>query len=425
MGKVHDEWANSKQQSGWLALKEWEHQQRQQAMASSPQYTEGLGYKPGQSGLGGQEGLLLQNRDKRFMPPQQPMAIPQRSEVPNFPRKIGLMDDASQYWGQQGLVGGLTPRGLMGRQSENAPAPVNHQAALEDAIDKYFPGNIGAKAALMSQAFHENNKFDPNKEEDKTANNRGRPKGLGIFQFTDQYDSETGKTKPGQRAAFEKYLKDTGLPNSADTQVGYYKKLSTTTDDAWAKKYHDIGAGHRQRNRLTFEAGDAFGISQHLTASVERPQNWRDKLVPRALSAQEWQKNYEPMQMMEPQTQLGYPTFNPEGVEYDYSAGTKPGADGHYGSRDPKTGQILKGRGHETFWKTIQGEQDAGYEIFQGEDGKYYSRPQTTKRTAHKPDKAYRQSQQPQYGNAGGGYTDAEMAGLVARSQAKGLLNSR
>jgi hypothetical protein len=93
MGKAHDEWANSKQQSGWLALKEWEHQQRQQAMASSPQYTEGLGYKPGQSGLGGQEGLLLQNRDKRFMPPQKPMAIPQRSEVPNFPRKIGLMDD--------------------------------------------------------------------------------------------------------------------------------------------------------------------------------------------------------------------------------------------------------------------------------------------------------------------------------------------
>ena len=365
-------------------------------------YTEGQGYPP--PAFAG----LLNQHPGTVQRPQ--FRVGQQADGVNAPRNIGLVDDARNWF--KGLTG-------------NKPTPVNHQAALEDAIDKYFPGNIGAKAALMSQAFHENNKFDPNKEEDKTANNRGRPKGLGIFQFTDQYDSETGKTKPGQRAAFEKYLKDTGLPNSADTQVGYYKKLSTTTDDAWAKKYHDIGAGHRQRNRLTFEAGDAFGISQHLTASVERPQNWRDKLVPRALSAQEWQKNYEPMQMMEPQTQLGYPTFNPEGVEYDYSAGTKPGADGHYGSRDPKTGQILKGRGHETFWKTIQGEQDAGYEIFQGEDGKYYSRPQTTKRTAHKPDKAYRQSQQPQYGNAGGGYTDAEMAGLVARSQAKGLLNSR
>ena len=312
-------------------------------------YTEGQGYPP--PAFAG----LLNQHPGTVQRPQ--FRVGQQADGVNAPRNIGL-------------VSGLTPRGLMGRQSENAPAPVNHQAALEDAIDKYFPGNIGAKAALMSQAFHENNKFDPNKEEDKTANNRGRPKGLGIFQFTDQYDSETGKTKPGQRAAFEKYLKDTGLPNSADTQVGYYKKLSTTTDDAWAKKYHDIGAGHRQRNRLTFEAGDAFGISQHLTASVERPQNWRDKLVPRALSAQEWQKNYEPdatlnfkkgppqpMQMMEPQTQV----VDGRNILY-----TQP---------EPKQEQ-----------------------------------PQPILRPN---------------GNAGGGYTDAEMAGLVARSQAKGLLNSR
>ena len=111
MGKAHDEWARSKQQTGWLALKQWEHQQRQQAMASSPQYTEGVGYK--------------------------------RSEVPNFPRKIGLMDDASQYWGQHGLVGGLTPRGLMGSQPQPQPQPqtsasdilVDGFASLEGTAD--------------------------------------------------------------------------------------------------------------------------------------------------------------------------------------------------------------------------------------------------------------------------------------------------
>jgi hypothetical protein len=464
MGKAHDEWARSKQQAGWLALKQWEHQQRQQAMASSPQYTEGVGYKPGQSDLGGQEGLLLQNRDKRFMPPQKPMLLPQRSEVPNFPRKIGLIDDASQYWGQHGLVGGLTPRGLMGRQSENAPAPVNHQAALEDAIDKYFPDNLGAKAALMSQAFHENNTFDPNREEDENANNRERPKGLGIFQFTDQYDSTTGQTKPGQRAAFEKYLQDTGLPNSADTQVGYYKKLSTTTDDAWAKKYHDIGAGHRQRNRLTFEAGDAFGISQHLTASVERPQNWGDKLVPRALSAQEWQKNYEPdatlnfkkgppqpMQMMEPQMQmaeqklkLGSPSGwmtdegngrraynnNFGGYSTEYSIGVKhPGINNGELTHIPSIydGRIVDQSEAENIILQNKGfDPETGRFITPGGDPEARSKNiKLIKEVAYKPDKAYRQSQQPQYGNAGGGYTDAEMAGLVARSQAKGLLNSR
>jgi len=48
----------------------------------------------------------------------------------------------------------------------------------------------------------------------------------------------------------------------------------------------------------------------------------------------------------------------------------------HNASRDPRTGQILKGRKHETYYKTIKGEKDAGYEITKGEDGKYYSNMQ-------------------------------------------------
>ena len=71
--------------------------------------------------------------------------------------------------------------------------------------------------------------------------------------------------------------------------------------------------------------------------------------------------------------------FDPEGDGYDYqtaiAGGVKPDKTGHWPSRNPKTGQILKGKGHKTFNKTIKGEIDVGNEIFKGEDGKYYSFP--------------------------------------------------
>ena len=70
--------------------------------------------------------------------------------------------------------------------------------------------------------------------------------------------------------------------------------------------------------------------------------------------------------------------FDPEGDGYDYETakrgGLKPDKTGHWSSRDPKTGQILKGRKHKTFIKTIKGESEAGYEIYKGKDGRYYSR---------------------------------------------------
>ncbi len=70
--------------------------------------------------------------------------------------------------------------------------------------------------------------------------------------------------------------------------------------------------------------------------------------------------------------------FDPEGTGYDYEsakqAGISPDDTGHWASRDPKTGLILKGRGHETFHKTIAGEKEAGYEMTKGKDGRYYSK---------------------------------------------------
>lgn len=50
--------------------------------------------------------------------------------------------------------------------------------------------------------------------------------------------------------------------------------------------------------------------------------------------------------------------------EYDYAAAEKaglgPDADGHWPSRDPKTGRILKSINHPTFHKTVRGEEAAG-----------------------------------------------------------------
>ena len=78
-----------------------------------------------------------------------------------------------------------------------------------------------------------------------------------------------------------------------------------------------------------------------------------------------------------------YKKFDPEGSGYDYEsaekAGIKPDATGHWQSRDPKTGLLLKGKNHETWHKTVKGEAEAGYEIYKGEDGRYYSRKKKVK----------------------------------------------
>jgi hypothetical protein len=77
----HKKWLDSPQ-FGYKAFKDWEHEQNQRAWNSSPTYTEGEGYKYNQ-GSKFNEGLLLKNRDSRFLPPQKPMAIPQRSQFHN------------------------------------------------------------------------------------------------------------------------------------------------------------------------------------------------------------------------------------------------------------------------------------------------------------------------------------------------------
>lgn len=68
--------------------------------------------------------------------------------------------------------------------------------------------------------------------------------------------------------------------------------------------------------------------------------------------------------------------FDPEGSGYDYEsakkAGLKPGRDGHWPSREPRSGLVLKGRKHPTYKKALHADERLGYE-HKKKNGRYYS----------------------------------------------------
>jgi len=70
--------------------------------------------------------------------------------------------------------------------------------------------------------------------------------------------------------------------------------------------------------------------------------------------------------------------FNPDSDGYDYETakkmGISPDESGHWPSRVPETGLILKGAKHPTFYKTEEEEKRLGYQIVK-KDGRYYSLP--------------------------------------------------
>ena len=107
---------------------------------------------------------------------------------------------------------------------------------------------------------------------------------------------------------------------------------------------------------------------------------------------------HQPFQPMWTEDQmLGLrPGFNPR-AQYDYWNALAGGVrregimNGHLMSRVPeideltgqpnaKAGLLLKNPQHPTFWRTLQGEQAAGYEVYVGKDGRMYSRPKKAKK---------------------------------------------
>ena len=69
--------------------------------------------------------------------------------------------------------------------------------------------------------------------------------------------------------------------------------------------------------------------------------------------------------------------FDPEGSGYDYENAPPPsfkelGYFPKYGSLNPKTGMVLKGRKHKTYDKTLKAEEDLGNKIIKKGD-RYFS----------------------------------------------------
>ena len=73
-----------------------------------------------------------------------------------------------------------------------------------------------------------------------------------------------------------------------------------------------------------------------------------------------------------------YKPFDPEGSGYDYEtaerSGITPDKNKHWPSRSPRSGQMLKGKKHKTWGLAVEGEKKAGYVIYKGKNGRYYSR---------------------------------------------------
>ena len=59
---------------------------------------------------------------------------------------------------------------------------------------------------------------------------------------------------------------------------------------------------------------------------------------------------------------------------YDYKNAGTPDETGHYASRNPDSGLILKGKKHPTYNKTVAGEKAAGMKMYR-KNGRIYSKP--------------------------------------------------
>ena len=68
--------------------------------------------------------------------------------------------------------------------------------------------------------------------------------------------------------------------------------------------------------------------------------------------------------------------FDAESSGYDYESakkyGIKPDSTGHWQSRVPETGLLLKGTKHKTCKKTLEGEKKMGCKVVK-KGGRYYS----------------------------------------------------
>lgn len=171
----------------------------------------------------------------------------------------------------------------------------------------------------------------------------------------DQYDKMAVKM---YKKSMENGLQANGINPNLDFDLAGYSRLSKGEDNTQGEFAYG-GPLQPNGNRTKFTRDEDILAQQNTMAYAEGG----------ALNQQQ-----EPIRNTEKDSD-----FDPEGDGYDYVTakqyGLGPDETGHWPSRVPETGQLLKGRGHKTFEKTIKAEEEIGYKIFKGKDGKYYSQP--------------------------------------------------
>lgn len=106
---------------------------------------------------------------------------------------------------------------------------------------------------------------------------------------------------------------------------------------------------------------DADKKAERLKMQIQMRQSIADRKIEKS-------KTQSPEKQERVQEKYGYDYKSAE------SAGIEPDETGHWPSRNPDTGQILKGSRHPTFPLTKIGEKEAGYKMYK-KDGKWYSKP--------------------------------------------------
>ena len=129
-----------------------------------------------------------------------------------------------------------------------------------------------------------------------------------------------------------------GMANNAKLQVGSYDVFSTAMADT---------SNRRELYNLLTGAGYNLG-EYNLYSDQFTPKNGYNGEAPSE-------------------------EFDPSADGYDYDTANqyelKPDSTGHWPSRVPDTGRILKGENHETFNQTIASETELGNVVYRGDDG--------------------------------------------------------
>lgn len=150
--------------------------------------------------------------------------------------------------------------------------------------------------------------------------------------------------------------------------------------------HHPSGGGPAVRVSIKNNRGN-FGKGTKIEGPNMMGQTWLNRRIkgPSAIGEMEEYKDDERRyaraerkisKAKEKSPEKGIKVEKKYGYNYDaaISAGLSPDSTGHWPSRDPATGMILKGRKHPTFYKTKAGEKAAGYKIYK-KDGDIYSKP--------------------------------------------------